>query len=267
VYSFSGLFALPEGYAFFGLLSHTPHFVISQTFMITSEVTATRTHEAYQLYHSSSHREGYGENELPSEYDAWLEHFPGRESYSEYEDFRQYFWQAQRLSFPSGIEFECIGIFLEIYNPTLRRVTDYPYNREGWPIMSKRMLEALLSVREFPHQVIPITMVNLEFQDFDEQGNKLLSRTEIHDYVAVQLLEHQDVFDWEQSVYERDPDRPTMLDSCRRVVLRVPPNGLPPLFRIATVPLDTRLYVSPEGRAALEAAGIRGVSFIESLGI
>jgi hypothetical protein len=236
--------------------------------MVTSEMT-TLTHQAYQLYHDDSHREGYGENELPSEYDAWLEHFPGRENYSEYEDFRRYFWQAQRLSFPSGIEFECIGIFLEIYNPTLRRVTDYPYNREGWPIVSKRMLEALLSVREFPHQVIPITMVNLEFQDFDEQGNKLLSRTEIHDYVAVQLLEHQDVFDWEQSVYERDPEVPNCIEasSLDKLVLRSPLGGFPPLFRIGTVPVRTDLYVSAEGRAALEAAGIRGVSFIESLGI
>jgi hypothetical protein len=220
--------------------------------MATSEMTATRTYQAYRLYHSGSHREGYGENELP-DYDAWLV-----SPSIDWSSVKHSFWRTNLLHLPDRIEFESIGNFLMIHDLRRTRVTDFPRNREGWPIMSKRMLEALLSVREFSHQVIPIVMLDA-FTPIEFEEN--------HDYVAVQLLEHQDVFDWEQSVYERDPDRPTMLDSCRRVVLKVPSNGLPPLFRIATVPLDTRLYVSSEGRAALEEAGIRGVNFIESLGI
>jgi hypothetical protein len=222
--------------------------------MVTSAMTATKTHQAYRLYHDDSHREGYGETELP-EYDAWLiTDIPGSK------DFNGGFWRPQQLEPPTRVEFESVGNFLMIHDLRRTRVTDYPYNREGWPIMSKRMLEALLSVRTFPHQVIPIVMLDA-FTPIEFEEN--------HDYVAVQLLEHQDVFDWEQSVCERNLEVPNCIKfgSLESAVFKEPPNGFPPLFRVATVPLTNRLYVSSKGKAALEEAGIRGVSFLESLEI
>jgi hypothetical protein len=222
--------------------------------MITSETTATKTHQAYQLSHDSSHREGYGETELP-DYDAWLV----TESI-DWSTIKHSFWRANPLHLPDRIEFESVGNFLMIHDLRRTRITDFPHNREGWPIMSKRMLEALLSVREFPHQVIPIVMLDaftpLEFE-------------ENHDYVAVQLLEHQDVFDWEQSKCERDLEVPNCVrfGSLESAVFIEPLDGFPPLFRVTTIPLSNRLYVSAEGKAALEETGIRGVNFLESLEI
>jgi hypothetical protein len=120
-------------------------------------------------------------------------------------------------------------------------------------------LNALLSVRDFPHQVIPIVMIDRavgDSKEFDEN----------HDFVAVQLLEHQDVFDWEKSVYQRHPriDNWVKFGTLEKVVLKMPETGFPPLFRVATLP--TELYVSAEGRAALETAGIKGIRFVELLG-
>jgi hypothetical protein len=239
--------------------------------MITSETTATKTHQAYEISHDDSHREGYGETELP-EYDAWLIEFPGfkevkigfwspqvvtiggSKGYLVREEGTDGLWRTTQFYLPERIEFESVGNFLMIHDLRRTRVTDYPYNREGWPIMSKRMLETLLSVREFHHQVIPIVMLDA-FTPIEFEEN--------HDYVAVQLLEHQDVFDWGKSVYERDPELPNGVDSLEKLVLKELSEGLPPLFRIATTPLKNLLYVSAEGRTALEAAGIRGVNFIE----
>jgi hypothetical protein len=118
------------------------------------------------------------------------------------------------------------------------------------------MLNALLSVRDFPHQVIPIVMIDRavgDSKEFDEN----------HDFVAVQLLEHQDVFDWEKSVYKRNPERSDIIDRLDKLVLKIPQHGLPPLFRIAAIPLRTRLFISAEGRAALEQAGIKGLWFVD----
>jgi hypothetical protein len=238
--------------------------------MITSETTATKTHQAYQISCDSSHREGYGETELP-EYDAWLIEFPGcqevqfgywepqvittggSEGFLVREEGTDGLWYTTQFHLPKRIEFESVGNFLMIHDLSRTRVTDYPDNREGWPIMSKRMLEALLSVRDFPHQAIPIVMLDA-FTPIEFEEN--------HDYVAVQLLEHQDVFDWEKSIYERDPELTNGVDSLEKLVLKEPPEGLPSLFRVTTTPLSNKLYVSPEGKAALEAAGIRGVNFV-----
>jgi hypothetical protein len=244
--------------------------------MVTSEMTTTLTHQAYQISHDDSHREGYGEAELP-EYDAWLIEFPGcqevqfgfwepqvitmsgSEGFLAGEEGIDGLWHTTQFHLPERIEFESAGNFLMIHDLRRTRVTDYPYNREGWPIMSKRMLEVLLSVREFPHQVVPIVMLDaftpLEFE-------------ENHDYVAVQLLEHQDVFDWGKSIYERNPELPNCIESSslEKLVLRNPSGGFPPLFRIGTAPLQTKLYVSAEGRTALEVAGIRGVNFVQLRG-
>jgi hypothetical protein len=81
-----------------------------------------------------------------------------------------------------------------------------------------------------------------------------------NEFVAVQLLEELDIFDWENSVYKMDSIFPDEVDQIRKLVLKVPEKGLPPIFRLTVDPVV--LYISPEGRAALEAANIKGVRFV-----
>jgi hypothetical protein len=142
--------------------------------------------------------------------------------------------------------------------------TGYPYSKYGssWPIMSKRMLEVLLSVRDFPHQTIAIDIKDATQVADVERGIGLKdSGIHNHNFVIVQLLEQLDIFDWEQSVYEPDTISSSSftVGEINKMVLKEPETGFPPLFRVTIN--STRLYVSAAARAALEAAGIGGVKF------
>jgi hypothetical protein len=143
------------------------------------------------------------------------------------------------------------------------REIDYPYCKYGsWPIMSKRMLEVLLSVRDFPHQTIAIDIKDATQVADVERGIGLKdSGIHNHNFVIVQLLEQLDIFDWEQSVYEpsKISSSSFAVGEIKKMVLKEPETGFPSLFRVTTD--ATKLYVSAAARAALEAAGIGGVKF------
>ena len=134
---------------------------------------------------------------------------------------------------------------------------DYLYTRPLLPVMSKRMLSVLRSVRDFPHQVIPVTIEDTEAAkgDWLRRSGKVSN-----DYVAVQLLEQLDILDREKSDYDTDDDNPNEIEYINKLVLEVPEEGLPPIFRI--IENSTYLYVSPEAKAALEEAAITGIRFV-----
>ena len=135
---------------------------------------------------------------------------------------------------------------------------DYLYTKPDLPVMSKRMLSVLRSVRDFPHQAIPIAIEDNEVAEdsMTERSGKVNT-----EYVAVQLLEQLDIFDKEKSDYDADDDDPDEIEYINKLVLRVPESGLPPIFRIKENSIY--LYVSPEAKTALEEAGITGVRFVD----
>jgi hypothetical protein len=206
--------------------------------------TTTAIKQAYKLRHNATHIA-----DTSREYDAYVVQWPG------FLDYGLKFKDVTNFEYPShNVEFHG-------YESSLSD-TDYPYNDIRWPIMSKRMLSTLLEVKDFPHCTWDVPFVG--FPDnapvmMLEQG---LSGGIRHDneFVAVQLLEHLDIFDWENSVYEMDSMFPDEVDRIRKLILKVPEEGLPPIFRLKVDPI--LLYVSPEGRAALEAANIKGVRFV-----
>jgi hypothetical protein len=153
-------------------------------------------------------------------------------------------WLITTIQMPERVRFEGIEDLL--------RQTDYPYTRPSWPVMSKRMLEVLLSVRNFPCQAIPITIKDDQMLPDEQTGNWIRSGIENHNYVLIQLLEHLDVLDKENSTYSDT-------GIIRGITLREPEAGYPPIFRVSgdRVPL----YVSAEAKTALEAADIKGVQF------
>jgi hypothetical protein len=207
---------------------------------------AENAHRVYKLSRNFDDHEHYKEGER-GQWDAYLVKFPGSDKVR--------FWNPGLLDLPEPVEFDA--------QKDVLGSIDYFTTVPTWPVMSRRMLDVLLSVRAFPHQVIPLVMHETPVlsDDVETQGGPYIRTGRVnHDYVAVQLLEHLDVFDWENSVYELDPDFPGEIDGFpEKLVLKEPESGFPPLFRFK--PLETLLYVSAEGRAALEAAGIRGVRF------
>jgi hypothetical protein len=201
--------------------------------------------QVYELKHDLAHLA-----DTPRERDAYIVEWP------EYLDYRYKFNKSDYFKYPdNGVEFHG-------YESSLSN-TDFPYNNVGWPIMSKRMLDALLEVREFPHRTWNVPFVGFPNRTNEEILRQGLAKNGIrHDdeFVAVQLLEHLDIFDWENSVYRMHSIFPDEVDRIRKLVLKVPEKGLPPIFRLTI--LSGHLYISPEGRAALEAANIRGVRFV-----
>lgn len=136
---------------------------------------------------------------------------------------------------------------------------DYPTSNTRWPIMSQKMVEALKSVSSFAHRTIPITMIDKRLGGFVD-GKPFPFDTKNHDYMVVQLLEHLAVFDWENSIYELDPDYPDYPENVSSLHLTAPPQGFPPLFRLSISP--TYLFVSESAKLALEKANVGGVKFI-----
>jgi hypothetical protein len=208
-------------------------------------------HRVYKLSRNFDDLEHYKEGER-DQWDAYLIKFPGSDKVR--------FWNPQPLNLPEPVEFDA--------QTDVLGSIDYLDDALSWPIMSRRMLNVLLSVKAFPHQVIPLVMHETPVlsEEVGREGGPYIRTGKVnHDYVAVQLLEHLDVFDWEQSIYKRHPRLSGELKGFpEKLVLKEPNDGFPPLFRVK--PLETLLYVSAEGRAALEAAGIQGVRFIELRG-
>lgn len=142
--------------------------------------------------------------------------------------------------------------------------TDYPSNDQSWPIMSKRMLEKLLSVGQFKHRAIPVSIIDpiVYTQEEHEQAETLLEQrlsSANHDYVIVQLTEHLDILDEENSVIRRSKAVPGLI-TILEYVLKEPEGGLPPIFRLEAE--STQLFISAQGREALKVAGIKGPRYL-----
>jgi hypothetical protein len=112
--------------------------------------TTTAVKQAYRLKHDAVHIE-----DTSREYDAYIVEWP------EYRKYTTSFCRPNYFDFPDhGVEFHG-------YESSLSD-TDYPYENIGWPIMSRRMIETLLAVREFPHRAWDIPFVG--FPDNAPEG-------------------------------------------------------------------------------------------------
>jgi hypothetical protein len=145
--------------------------------------------------------------------------------------------------------------------------TDYFYNDLSWPLISKRMLYVLRSVGEFPHKTISTRIYDFGFQN---QGrDRFLDHHVppdgefIEDYVGLQLLEHVDGIDYDQSEFRfrLNPNLPLYVTS---LILKEPIGGFPPIFRLDRTGEDLSLFVSPAAKEALEEAGIKGLIFLNT---
>jgi hypothetical protein len=208
------------------------------------KMSIATTKQAYELARDVDHL-----NKLSHDYDAYIVEWP------EYLDYGLKFTDPDDFEYPSHrVEFHGYESCLIL--------TEYPFNDVSWPIISKRMLDTLLSVKEFPHRTWDIPFIGFSDNVPAEILEKELSDGMRHDneFVAVQLLEQLDIFDWENSVYTMSEALPGTISRVRKLVLKEIEGGYPPIFRIKTKSVP--LYVSPEGRAALEATNIKGVRFV-----
>ena len=202
-----------------------------------------KTQQAYELDRNLDRFEEFAEGK--HDYDA--EVIDPKRYGREIDD---YFWDAEPI-----VEFERIEMEGTLF---MFQGIDYLHTRPKLPIMSRRMLYVLNSVESFPHQVISVSIEDDVSSIYDV--NKRSGKYNRHEYVAVHLLEHLDVFDYERSIYEPRSDTNIITD-IDKMVFKEPPEGFPPLFKIPERLRD--LYVSPQAKLALEEAGITGVDFID----
>jgi hypothetical protein len=183
------------------------------------------------------------------EYDAWLK------KSSDWQDISDVLDNRRNLVLPEPIEYESIEKILVN--------TDYPYNSNRFPIMSKQMLDVLCSVGNFSYQVIPAVMIDTEVKYNEEIKKHAKSGARNFNFSLVRIAEYIHVFDWENSTYELNPKLPGRIKTLtgKKIVLKEPKEGFPPLFRVSAMPYA--LLVSAEARTALETAGIRGVEFLD----
>jgi hypothetical protein len=133
-------------------------------------------------------------------------------------------------------------------------MTDFPNLKDAdyWPVMSRKMAEVILSVGDFPHQIIPVT-----FEDYWDIPIEC-------EYVILHPTKLSDFLDQDKSIYSRetamDDSGRTFICDIKKLVLKEPEDGFPPMFRVKWKSVS--LFVSTEAKTALEAAGIRGLRFI-----
>lgn len=128
--------------------------------------------------------------------------------------------------------------------------TDMPFNDQSWPIVSVRMLEALLRTGPFPHEAVPVRF----------RPRRAKDREVIGAYVVLRHTTHLDVFDRDRSQFEASEINPKRAIRIRRLVLRRPAEGFPSSFRIPDA--TSYLFVSGEAKRALEAIPVQGVEFV-----
>jgi hypothetical protein len=167
---------------------------------------------------------------------------------------------SETVHFPNPVEFQ--GLLSTV------RQTDFPVIHEGWPVMSKRMVEVLESVGSFPHRVIPVRILDGDIgrslaegnRRFDEQGN---FKPEFYtdNYVLLQLAEHLDAMDLERSVYSRYHSKANMVSGLRKPFFKDIGREYPPIFRPLHSPTD--LFITKKAKQALEASGIQGFRLVD----
>jgi hypothetical protein len=207
-------------------------------------LTTSATKQVYELKPNPVHI-----RDTSREYDAYIVEWP------EYRNYTTKFIDPDNFVYPTH------SIKFQGYESSLSD-TDYPYCSVSWPIMSRRMLNTLLSVRKFPCRTWDVPFVGFPDNILEGLLIQELQDGVRHDneFVTVQLLEQLNIFDRDNSVYKESKILDGAVNSIRKLALHVPENGLPPIFRLTVSPVQ--LYVSPEGRDALEAANIRGIRFV-----
>jgi hypothetical protein len=204
-----------------------------------------RADRAYRLRWETEHKEF---NDREHDMEIW--EFPGS-------DWTNEFYKITPYELPDPV----------IFNADFAQLarTDYLENDVNWPVMSRRMYYVLCSVGDLPHRVIPIAMLDDLAYPYERErcfisdGQPNPEVTNFDDYVAVQLLEESDYFDFDRSEYEPDPEFPEWALSVKRFVLNEPPKGFPPLFRLSAY--SVAFFISAEAREALKEAGIRGTAY------
>ncbi len=139
-------------------------------------------------------------------------------------------------------------------------VTDYPANDLRWPIMSRKMLDTLLSVGEFAHKLIPVVMLDDTCMDAgDIIEGELKPNVPINtDYYAVEIPEFTDTIDLPRSEYIPRKRFPNKIGNVIKLAYK--DMELPPFFVMRE--LLAHHFISTSAYEALQKNGIEGIEYL-----
>ena len=129
------------------------------------------------------------------------------------------------------------------------REAEVPVVRPPWPVVSQRVYDILNDTGPMPkHRFVPVRV-------------ELAPGTSAPDGLGIlQLLEHEDVFDRERSVFEDHHLLPGRVYKVKHLAVCPFENRpVPAVFRLAAFPMP--LFVSDAARRALDGAGVTGAEF------
>ena len=140
-------------------------------------------------------------------------------------------------------------------------------------VFSERLIDKLLATKDFKHARYKVAILEegaTKFQINPDGYNSLnpyekpefFRRKSIReDMFLFQTLEFIDAFDWEKSIYQQSESdkKRNHPGYVRKYVLKEPPKGFPPVFRLTNDPVP--LFISHEARESLKKAKIRGPAY------
>lgn len=151
--------------------------------------------------------------------------------------------------------------FLGNFN-TVKLETDYPVVDDDLVVMSTRMVNALSSIRGLNVKLISAILLDDTYivnNRFDDDGNLTPGIPVIGDFSLIQIMDILKVFDFEKSDFRPLKSNPDLPGVVKKLVLREPPGGFPPIFRLFEKP--TTVVISAEAKEALVKHGIKGCIF------
>lgn len=141
---------------------------------------------------------------------------------------------------------------------------DIPFTDSGLFIISSRT-EKILSSIDFCNYYItvPVVMIDDTYlkERLDKDGNLKKDVPVIRDYMAIRLSYLLDCFDYDKSDFRPLRSNPKAPGRIRKLVLKEPSSGFPPIFRVNVI--SSAIFVSEEVKNLLEQNDIKGCVFEE----
>jgi hypothetical protein len=140
--------------------------------------------------------------------------------------------------------------------------TDYPVVDDDLVVMSNRMISILSSTKGLNVKLFSTILLDDTYivdNRFDDDGNLKPEIPVITDFSLIQIMDILKVFDFEMSDFRPLKSNPDFPGIVKKMVLREPRGGFPPIFRLFEKP--TTVVISEVVKEELTKHGIKGCVF------
>lgn len=141
---------------------------------------------------------------------------------------------------------------------------DIPFTDSGIFIFSKKLINIFREFDDIHFTEVPVIMVNdthMSSEIIDKNGNLNPSVPTNNNFMALRFNELKSYFDFKNSVYKVPRSNPNGATRIKKLVLNLPKNGFPSLFR--TLEKSQTIFVRQDLKSKIENSKISGWNFEE----